>query len=641
MQNTSSDLRASSPDRAVGANYLDAIEHLSLNDQLERPAFSVSNVQADRPNEICMPSMTFGNGIQESTQIFRHFYAAYPVRGTLIVLLITIAALAEGIGIATLLPLVSLVIDSTSAGGTLTVYVERVFAFVGMDVSLGGLLAFIVVAIVLKSLLMLLAMAQVGYSAAHVTMDLRISLIRALLKARWEHFLDRHAGDLASAVGVAPARAAAAYVASCRILSGSIQLVMYLTLSIAIFWEVSLVAFIVGVVGMVALSRIIVMSRRAGKSQTELQKSFMTRLLQELDGMKALKAMAREGSMGFLIEGDIRGLNRAHRTLVVSREALTESHEVIRAFAVAGGLYVFVAVLSQPVDGLLVLAVLFVRTLQKVGLLQSHYQTVAANQPAFAFLRSTIAAAERAREPGPGGMAPRLASAISLREVSFSYGRGNVLKDVSMTLPAGAFIAVVGPSGAGKTTVADLVIGLLRPQRGEVWIDDLPMRDIDAKAWRSMVGYVPQENLLFHDTIMANVALGDARISRVEVETALRSAGAWAFIAALPDGMDTVVGERGAKLSGGQRQRIAIARALIRDPALLILDEATTALDPETEAGIVATIRRLAGKVTVLSISHQPAMRQAADVVYRLENGRATLEGADEPSIMQVAGTRH
>ena len=469
-------------------------------------------------------------------------------------------------------------------------------------------------------------------------MDLRLAFIRALLKARWPHFVDQRAGDLASAVSVEPTRAATAYVSACRVLSAGFQLLIYLALSVAISWEISLVALVVGGFSIVALSRLIVMTRRAGQIQTDLQKSFMTRLLQGLDGMKPLKAMAREGSLGPLIEGDTRGLNRAQRTIVISREALTESHEVIRALAVAGGLYVFVTIWSQPVDDLLVLALVFVRTLQKLSLLQNHYHTTAANQPAFAFLRLTIVAAERARELGVGGTTPRLVSEISLREVSFSYGRGNVLEGVSMALPAGAFIAVVGPSGAGKTTVADLIIGLLRPQRGEIWIDDLPMRDVDAGVWRSMIGYVPQETFLFHDTVMANVTLGDDDISRAGVETALRRAEAWDFVAALPDGMDSVVGERGARLSGGQRQRIAIARALIRNPTLLILDEATTALDPENEAGIVATVRRLAGKVTVLSISHQPAMRRAADIVYRLDGGCAVLEGAVDQTTMQSAG---
>ena len=582
--------------------------------------------------------MSLGDNLRQTVRLFRYFYSVYPGRSTLMLLAITMAALAEGAGIAALLPLIGLVIDAGGTGGTLALYVERAFALVGLEPSLGGLLALIVVAMALKALLMLMAMALVGYSAARVAMDLRLAFIRALLHARWTHFVDRRPGDQASAVSVEPTRAAESYVAACGVLSGAIQILIYLTVCLAISWEVSLLALVVGAFGMVVLNRLVTMSRRAGQSQTELQKSFMTRLLQALDGMKPLKAMAREGSMRPLFEGDVQGLNAAQRTIVVSRNALAESYEIIRAFAVAGGLYVFVAVWGQPVEGLLVLALLFVRTMQKVNRLHVQYQTAATNQPAFAFIRSTIAAAEEAREPGLGGTVPRLASAISLREVSFSYGRGTVLDGVSMTLPAGAFIAVVGSSGAGKTTVADLIIGLLRPQRGEVWIDDLPMSEVDVHAWRGMIGYVPQETFMFHDSVMANVALGEPGISHGDVETALRRAEAWDFVAALPDGVDTAVGERGARLSGGQRQRIAIARALVRDPALLILDEATTALDPETEAGIVATLRRLAGKVTVLSISHQPAMRQAADIVYKLEMSRAVLEHSNGQPTVGIAG---
>ena len=567
--------------------------------------------------------MIVGNTARDTARLFRHFFVAYPVRSTLMLLAITAAAFAEGVGIAALLPMIGLVIDAEGAGGPLTRYVGQVFAFAGQDISLGGLLVLIVVAMALKALLMLLAMMQVGYSAAHVAMNLRLAFIRAILRARWLHFIDRRTGDLASAVSIEPTRTAEAYVAACQVLSGVIQAAIYLAVCLAISWEVSLLALAAGAFGMFALNRLVVVSRRAGQNQTELQKSFMSRLLQGLDGMKPLKAMGREGSMRPLFDGDIRGLNDAQRIIVISREGLAESYELIRAFAVAGGLYVFVAVWDQPVDGLLVLALLFVRIMQKVSRVHDEYQIAATAQPAFAFLQSTIAAAEEAEEPSLGSTAPRLASAISLRDVSFSYGRGNVLENVSMTLPAGAFIAVVGASGAGKTTVADLIIGLLRPQSGEVWIDDVPLGEIDAAAWRGMIGYVPQETFLFHDTVMANVTLGEPGIARADVETALRRAEAWAFVAALPDGMDTMVGERGARLSGGQRQRVAIARALVRDPALLILDEATTALDPETEAGIVATVRRLTGKLTVLSISHQPAMQDAASVVYQLDEGAA------------------
>jgi len=197
-----------------------------------------------------------------------------------------------------------------------------------------------------------------------------------------------------------------------------------------------------------------------------------------------------------------------------------------------------------------------------------------------------------------------------------------VLREVSLEAPVGQLTTVIGPSGAGKTSILDLIIGLVRPQRGEVWIDDTPLQLIDVKAWRASVGYVTQETFLLHENVLLNVTLGDPALTLADVERALREAGAWEFVSALPQGMETPVGERGSRISGGQRQRIAIARALVRRPQLLILDEATASLDPDSEAAIRETVKALSGTMTIIAISHQPALLEVADRVYRLETGK-------------------
>jgi ATP-binding cassette subfamily C protein len=163
-----------------------------------------------------------------------------------------------------------------------------------------------------------------------------------------------------------------------------------------------------------------------------------------------------------------------------------------------------------------------------------------------------------------------------------------------------------------------------------VLIDGHPLDDLDLRAWRHMVGYVPQDFSLFNDTILANVTLRDAKIGREQAEDALEAAGAWSFVAQLPAGIDTAVGERGLQLSGGQRQRIALARSLARRPALLVLDEPTTALDPASEAEFCGTLRKLSGLLTVLVISHQPAVVRIADQVYRLSDGRIFVAPSGE-----------
>jgi ATP-binding cassette subfamily C protein len=240
-------------------------------------------------------------------------------------------------------------------------------------------------------------------------------------------------------------------------------------------------------------------------------------------------------------------------------------------------------------------------------------------------MTETLERAQKMQEQKLGDQKPELKHAVRLEGVTFAYSENNVLNDTSMVFPAGEITAIVGPSGSGKTTIVDLVIGLLRPQNGEVWIDDLPLAKIDLHQWRRMIGYVPQETLLLHDSIFVNVTLGDANISEYQVQKALRKAGIWEFIETLPKGMHSSVGQRGLKLSGGQRQRVAIARAIVHKPRLLILDEATTALDPENEAAICQTLQMLRGELTILTISHQPAVLDVADRAYRLDQGKAVL----------------
>jgi ABC-type bacteriocin/lantibiotic exporter with double-glycine peptidase domain len=188
-----------------------------------------------------------------------------------------------------------------------------------------------------------------------------------------------------------------------------------------------------------------------------------------------------------------------------------------------------------------------------------------------------------------------------------------------------AVALLIAPSGAGKTTIADLVLGLVRPDGGAVYVDGVEVGELDLHAWRSQVGYVPQEMFLLHDTVLRNVSLGDPALSRDDVEEALRRAGAWEFVARLPDGVDDVVGERGSLLSGGQRQRIQVARAIVHHPRLLILDEVTSSLDPETERRLWESVARLRGETTILAVSHQPTLASIADRVYHVEGGEVRL----------------
>lgn len=214
--------------------------------------------------------------------------------------------------------------------------------------------------------------------------------------------------------------------------------------------------------------------------------------------------------------------------------------------------------------------------------------------------------------------------AIDLTDVSFRFDRGapHALDHVSLSIAAGETIALVGPSGSGKSTLLNLVLGFIRPTAGRILLDGQPMEELDLRTFRRFVSVVPQESVLFEGTIRDNVTYGMANVPDERVLAALRDANALEIIEALPEGWDTVVGERGARLSGGQRQRLAIARALIRDPRVLLLDEATSALDTESETKVKDALTRLMANRTTLVVAHRLTTIRSADRIVVLEKGR-------------------
>jgi ATP-binding cassette subfamily C protein len=371
-------------------------------------------------------------------------------------------------------------------------------------------------------------------------------------------------------------------------------------------------------------------SREAGQAQTTAGKNLSSRLVDVLQGIKPIKAMGREGLVWPLLEHETEALNLAKRSEVSAAETVKAFQEPTLTLFLAVGLFLVLEVAGQPLTSTVLMAFIFYRLVAHINTLQMRYQLVLAGESAFFSFQDEWEAASAQRE-GSGG--PRAFQAISegirLENLSFGYDQTPVLDGVNAFIPAGSFVAVHGESGSGKTTLADLIVGLHRPDQGRILVDGTPLEEFDLTTWRRAIGYVPQEMLLFTESIFLNVTLGDPSFSHADAEEALRLAGAWEFVKEKPGGLDHPMGHSGALLSGGQRQRIALARALVGKPSLLILDEVTTALDPATELEICDTLQGLPGGVTILSISHQTAMREAADLVFTMRNGR--LETLENP----------
>lgn len=560
---------------------------------------------------------------RKTREFFLYFARAYTIRSVMMIVLLLGAGLAEGVGIAGLLPILE--VGATNSDGDpsgMSQKVAELLGVVGLEPTLAILLMVVVAAMALKGLLRWLAMRQVGYVVARVAMDLRLRLIRALMNAEWSYFATRPTGYFANSIGTEAQRSANAYRMACSALADLAQSLVYAGIVFLVSWKIALLALVAGGGIMFAMRSFVASARTAGEQQTRLMRSMVARLTEALPGLKPLKAMAKEEYVLPLMESETRGFYGAQQKQVFASVSLISLQEPILVAVLAVGLFGVLTFTSTPFSTVLVLAFLFYRLVIGLNRVQQRFQDMAVGESAFWSLTRHLEEAEAARESRSGTRTPpSLDEALTFEGVGFCYEPGQpVLSGIDLEIPAGSFVALVGASGSGKSTLADLVVSLLGPTEGRILVDGMPLSAIDPISWRQKIGYVPQDLLLFHDSILRNVSLGDESIEREQVEQALKDAGAWDFVSSLTEGMDQVVGERGSLLSGGQRQRIAIARALVGGPRLLVLDEATTALDPATEAAICETLAGLKGRVTILAISHQDAMRRVADAVYELEN---------------------
>jgi ATP-binding cassette subfamily C protein len=562
------------------------------------------------------------------------FFAAYKLQTVLMIGALLLSGVVEGVGLSALLPLLNVALGSSAtsslAGAPTQVQndfeakVLEVLQALGIAPTLENLLWIIVIGVAIKSLLLLIAQRQVGYTAAQVGTDLRLQMLRAVLRSKWEYFLHQPVGKLTNSLATEAQRSSTSFVHGATALTYLVQAIIYASIALALSWQATLTGLAAGGIVIGASHFLVRITRKAGKKQTKLLTSLMSNLTDTLQSVKPLKAMSREHLADNVLAGETSRLNLALRRQVLSSALLDSVQELMFAIFIALGIYTALQVFSMELPTVMVLVLTLGRSFSFFGKVQKQYQKLAQGDSAYWALLDSIAEAEAAEERLDGGKPPRFDHGIEFDSVNFSYDAHPVFRDLSLQVESGKLTTLIGPSGAGKTTIIDLTIGLLRPTQGCVKLDGQSLQDLDIKAWRNMIGYVPQETVLLHDSITHNVTLGDTELSDADVERALRDAGAWEFVQAMPDGVATMVGERGGKLSGGQRQRIVIARALVNRPRLLILDEATSALDPESEDAIRATMETLKGQLTILAISHNRAMVEAADRVYQLIDGGAT-----------------
>ncbi len=554
--------------------------------------------------------------------IFRLFFFAGWRRQALIMLAMLLGVAAENLSIASLWPIVSVASGEQQSNSAAARLVTQTLGAIGIDATLGALLLFLCATITLKFVLSSAGLIFVGKEVARMATQLRVRLIEAIVRARWSHIVDTPAGRLTAALGDEGERASAAYRSSGLFAVRFTETVTYLIGCMWISWQFSLLAVVVAMILYLAVARYVRMARRAGRTKWKSTYRLSSTVVELLTSIKSLRAMNRQGYLGQLAADHTDRIRKSVEREYYSETAVKAVQDPLFGTMVIGGVFVGFTFFNMGLVELIGTVWLLRRISAGVTGMRGAMQRVAIDGVAFWSIIGLTEAMEGKAEALHGGKPAHLSTACQFQDVTFSYGERAVVDQATFDLPVGEVATLIGPSGVGKTTIADLLVGLNEPASGRILADGVPLGEIDLAQWRSRIGYIPQENILFNDSVMENITLGDPAIGEERVVAALKLAGAWGFVSDLPHGLHEPIGVRGNRLSGGQKQRLSIARALIADPELLILDEATSALDQATAREICAAVRGLRGQRTILAITHQPIWMEAADRVLTMQNGR-------------------
>ena len=533
-------------------------------------------------------------------------------------LLMVASALTEGLGLVLLVPLLA-VLNRDGPGR-----LDRWFEAIGFPVTIEALLALFVALVALRSVLNQARLLETERFRLELIDRLRRRAWRALLHCDWRVLLGLRRSDSASLLlgevervgfGVQQAVAAMGIV---------VTLVAILLAALAISPLVTIGAGLGGVVVLLGYAglrrRANLLGERLGRAYTDTYAA----LAEGLGAMRVIKSLGGEARAEEETMAALGAMRRAQIDYIRDRGLGQAALHLGGAIALAVLVWLAVRRWGMGPTAILPMVALFARSLPLLGNLQETWLQWRHARPALDATMALIARAEAAREPdGSGLAAPGLTRDLKLNDVTVQFaGAPNPILDrIDLVIPAKSIVALSGPSGAGKSTLADLLGGLISADKGTMTIDGQAIDPALRRAWRNRVAYVHQDPVLLSANLRENLTWGDPGYSDNAIERALKAAAA-DFALDLPQGLGTRLGDGGRILSGGERQRLMLARALLRDPALLILDEATSALDAASEAAIAAALTQLKGQVTILIIAHRGALTALADRTYRLEQGK-------------------
>ena len=550
-------------------------------------------------------------------------------RGFLTILFLNIAvSLTGGISIVMLVPMLGLLDISEGATSALSLFAAPLHNF-SSEMQTVILIGCYFLLVVFKAMMARMLSIKESYFLEGYAFSLRDQLYHTVSGAQWEQLAASRQTDTINLFTAQCSQASYGVAEIIHLLSSTVSTVVSLCIAVWLSLPVTVFVMICGGAFAMVFRKLTKASKTYGDEMIRINRAMYQELFSQLRSVKEVRTYGVQKEHQKLF-GDISASFKDTKLKYVHLRAFPSMLYSIAAAGMIGVIFL-VCVLAFKMDTarLIVLVYVFMRLWPIFSSFIGKINSILTSVPAHEKLSEAFRTL-KAEELGSGNEVPMtFEHTIEFRNVSFAYQGSEeiVLKGVSFTLEKGSVTALVGRSGAGKTTIADLLLGFLMPTEGEILIDGVALSRENLPAWRHALGYVPQEPLILNASVRENLQRFHPKATEAEMVDALKKAQAWAVVEGLPKGLDTELGDEGVRLSGGERQRIVLARVLLGNPRLIIMDEATSAMDYESETAVRQAIRDLNEKVTILIIAHRLATVRTAKYALVLEQGKITEQG--------------
>jgi len=559
-------------------------------------------------------------------------------RTPLLILLIVLgfgSALAEGLGLSIIYPLINAVVGGEQLSGKFWDIITSFAASISGGSVAAGLLYLTVVVFLLKAMLLCSQTAVAALFTARLREDWAVKVLNNYLYGPFDLLVKERRGKIMQRVHGETGRASKGVEQLIQLFIQAIFAIVMIAALILINWKIMIALTCPILITALILHNIFLRPMyQLGKRRMEASQELMSAASEPIFGAEVVKLLGAERTFIDRLRLPLRKLARETVITSLVNKAPGSFIEFIVALAVTitfAGVAIWMTIdmteaikLTAPVVG--TFAIISARLLTVVSSLVSKRLSLSSVIPSLTVVQETVNRKVMDRDTDAGATFDRISGDIVLSNINFSYdSKRQVFRDSSLTIPSGKIVALVGPSGIGKSTLGYLLARLYDPDSGTISINGRDITDFSIASLRDQIGYVEQSPTIFNGTVEENIRLGAPGATQEQIVEAAQAAGAHDFIEAFPDGYKTIVQDQGASLSGGQRQRLAIARAIIRRPSLFIIDEGTSALDHKAEAAIHRAIRRLVSNTTVLFITHRLTTLEHADLIYELgQEGRVT-----------------